>query len=424
MTHARLSPSGSKRWMNCPGSSALIASQLASGEIKESTSRFASEGTVAHEIGEECLKGKYSQASDTIGEEREADGFKFTVNEEMVRAVQIYVDYVYEHFINMSDDLIVEQRCSLEPLGIPGLDGGTSDAIIIDRVNNILHVFDYKHGAGVKVYAEENEQGMQYGLGALMALEQAPGEEDFQLDEWKVVVHIIQPRADWDRPTSKWEISASDLYEWCNEKLIPAAKAANEPDAPLIPGDSACRWCNANCPKLYEMTQQQAMIDFDIDDEPELAKPEHLTVHQRAQVVLHASKIRNFLKTVEENVRLEILNGSQDYATYLKPVKGRSTRVLTDEAKCPDFSPLLEIVPHEEVFAFKTKTLSEIENAVKLVYKKQGKKAPAKLAKEYVSSFCDKKEGIVTLAPLSDKRAAVEIEGDFDNLIETENVDI
>ncbi len=422
MTHARLSPSGSKRWMNCPGSSALIASQLASGEIKESTSRFASEGTVAHEIGEECLKG-LTELELTLGQVRKADGLSFTVTDEMIRAVRVYIDYVYEYFVNTSDEMLVEQRCSLTPLGIPGLDGGTSDAIIIDRVDKILHVFDYKHGAGVKVYAEENEQGMQYALGALMDLEQRMGDE-FKLDEWQVRIHIIQPRADWDRPTSKWEISASDLYEWCREILIPTAKAANQPDAKLIPGDSQCRWCNANCPKLYEITQQQAMIDFDIDDEPELAKPEHLTVHQRAQVVLHASKIRNFLKTVEENVKLEILHGSQDYSTYLKPVKGRSTRVLKDEASDPDFSPLLDIVQHEEVFAFKTKTLSEIENAVKLQYKKQGKKAPAKLAKEYVTSLCDKKEGSIALAPLSDKRAAVEIEGDFDNLIETENVDI
>lgn len=48
--HARLSASGSSRWLNCPGSVRLEE------EFPDTTSPYALEGTLAHSIGELKLK--------------------------------------------------------------------------------------------------------------------------------------------------------------------------------------------------------------------------------------------------------------------------------------------------------------------------------------------------------------------------------
>ena len=51
-THARLSPSASKQWLSCPGSIQLCE-QI---KIKDKGSKYSAEGSVAHNLGEKCLK--------------------------------------------------------------------------------------------------------------------------------------------------------------------------------------------------------------------------------------------------------------------------------------------------------------------------------------------------------------------------------
>ena len=408
MAHAKLSPSSSKRWMNCPGSVHLIEQATKAGKIKEKPSRHAAEGTVAHEIGEMCLR-KNLEPSSFLGKTMSADGFDFVVSEEMVSAVQVYVDYIDGCMANFGyayAALEVEVRCSLKDLEVPGLDGGTSDAVIVCHDEKYIKVVDYKHGAGVKVYAEQNTQAMQYALGALIKLER----QGYDISGYQVVIVIVQPRVDWDNPISTWETSAGELYEWCNDELIPAAVACLEPDAPVVAGDDQCKFClvAGDCPKLYEQTQQTALVDFDAVDQPEFPAAESLTVEQKIQVLRHESTIKKFLSSVAEQVKSEIEAGSVDYRGHFKLVEGRSSRKLTDEAMDPDFSPLLDLLDHYEVFEFRTKTLSSIENSIKLKFKKKGVKGFAKAAKEQLNKFCYKPKGGATLAPASDKRPEIE----------------
>ena len=49
--HAKLAPSASSRWMNCPASIALEAKYP---ELPES--EYAEEGTAAHSLAERCLR--------------------------------------------------------------------------------------------------------------------------------------------------------------------------------------------------------------------------------------------------------------------------------------------------------------------------------------------------------------------------------
>ncbi len=407
MTHARLSPSGAKRWMNCSGSPHLIAKLTAEGKIKHrTTSIHAAKGTVEHEIGEICLRDNKSPA-DFIGTTMAADGFEFEVNHEMAQSVEIYVNYVLDS-APCGVELQIETPCSLKPLGVDGLDGGTSDAILIDRTNETIEVVDYKGGAGVKVYAEENEQAMQYALGALLDIDKRETQRggEFNAGNWTLIITIVQPKADWDRPIDTWEINGRALYDWCEETLIPDAEAC-VPGAPLTPGDDQCRFCDAKgaCLALHQLTQETAMVDFDVVDDAQFPNVESMTAEQKVQVLKHAGKITKFLAAVKAQVLSELGQASDEYRGMYKLVRGRSKRVLNDDARDPDFSPLLEVVEHSDVFEpVTTKSLTHIENAVKLKFQESGVKAPAKKAKELVTEHCDKEEGNVTIAPWSDKR--------------------
>src|SRR5688572_4731642 len=85
--HAKLAPSASHRWINCPGSIRMSA-----GEGSSET-EYAAEGTCAHEIAAECLRfGR--DALDYEGTEHKVGKFEFVVDEEMIEGVQLYVDHV------------------------------------------------------------------------------------------------------------------------------------------------------------------------------------------------------------------------------------------------------------------------------------------------------------------------------------------
>lgn len=132
-THAKLSPSASKRWMNCPGSVQLIEQLTNEGKIEENaTSPWAEEGSAAHALAEKCLL-EHNDAIDYLNQKIYGD---FKVTEEMAEAVQVYLDFVHG-CINAADDelldttLEVEVKCSLKPYRVKGLDGGTSDTVLI-----------------------------------------------------------------------------------------------------------------------------------------------------------------------------------------------------------------------------------------------------------------------------------------------------
>ena len=94
MSHAKLSPSASKRWLACPGSIRLGA------DMPNQSSAAAEEGTQAHALAESIL----------LGNEIIPDDFDMLAN------VRVYTDYVQDLVKETGGDLFVEgiqQRCFL-----------------------------------------------------------------------------------------------------------------------------------------------------------------------------------------------------------------------------------------------------------------------------------------------------------------------
>ena len=408
--HARLSPSAAKRWMTCPGSIKAIERL----NIQDKPSRFAAEGTVAHEVHELCLVNN-QLAKNYFGKTITADGMKFKVNQDMVDAVQMSLDYI-QYRIDMAEleglsvEVQVEVRSSLEYLGIPGLDGGTSDVVLLfwgdDELVGI-EVFDYKHGAGIAVECIDNPQIMCYGLG-ICAKYQAKA-------ELPVRITISQPRAHHpDGRIRHWNTTAEHLMRWKDEELVPRAKETLEEDAKFQPSDDGCRFCPlaGNCPALYKRSQEVAMIDFDeCEDDVHLPDVETLTAEQKKFIMDHAGVIRSFIVAVENQVKKEVDHGSQEYEGSYKLVRKTTRRKFAEDALDEFTSPLLDHLDYTDIYEEKSRSITEIERRLKKVI-------GVKAAKEVMDEITIRPEGVLVIAPISDKRKAEQSSfiGDFNGI--------
>lgn len=374
IAHAKLSASGSSRWLNC------TASVKVSEQYASTSSKFAEEGTCAHELAEICLKDLSKSPSDFIGQTLN-DAPSVTVDSEMAEHVENYVAYC----LQFKGDLFVEQQVDFSTWVPDGF--GTSDCIV---VGDIVHIIDLKFGKGVEVYAEQNTQAMLYALGVINEYDFLYDFSDDQVFE----LHIYQPRrAHYD----SWQITKADLLKWA-EWVSEKANEALSDNAQFNPSDKACQWCphKANCVALQKFTESVISAEFENLDLP---SPESVDVEN---VLKNKALIEGWLKAVEQVVFDKLSNG-ENVPGY-KLVAGRSNRKWSDENLAID--TLSETVEDEKLF---TKKFLTVPQAEKLIGK-------AEFSEKY-SELVVKPEGKPTLAPESDKRPSINDVSDcFENI--------
>ena len=381
--HAVLGASSSKRWMNCPGSVRLSA------PFPDTTSKYATEGTLAHGLLEGCLTpGSWSDDPHAyVGEIIETDGIEGEVTEDMATAVKVAVDEVHALIKEYVDGtMTLEERFDLSPLNPPEPMFGTGDVVI--RTGDHLHLVDYKHGQGVVVEVEENTQLMYYALGAAVASGKIPATID---------VTIIQPRAPHaDGPVRTYSFDRATLIEFKHE-LFKAAEATQVDDAPLAAGDW-CRFCKAAavCPAKKAQAETVAMTVFadDVEEVSTSPAPETLTDEDLATVLAQGADVMQWIRDVEAYALGRMEDGHA--IPGFKLVRGRSLRKWTD----PDAAS--KYLGRKGVSADQRYTK-------KLVSPNKAEKALRALGCDitFLEKFWEKPEGAVKIVPEADKRPAI-----------------
>lgn len=163
--HAKLSPSGSKRWFACPGSLVLEA------PIPNRANTYSDDGTAMHTLAALCLT-EHRRATHWVGQDFavEAPGEPerlVTITDDMAELVQGYVDTV--RVFGIGNETMVEQRVDFSQFVQLPDQFGTADAIVIDDRAGEVIIVDLKTGH-TPVVVEENTQMLLYALGVVAKL--------------------------------------------------------------------------------------------------------------------------------------------------------------------------------------------------------------------------------------------------------------
>lgn len=294
-THSKFGASKMSRILACPGSVALEE------KFPDKKGADAQTGSVAHRVAEKALLNKCSTdvfiGKDVLME----DGSIGFCDEEMAKAVQVYVDEVRRWEAELPGAVVAaEIEGSLE--WIDKDCWGTND-VAIRQTFGTLVVLDYKHGAGVPVDVLKedgsvNPQLMQY---ALQALGKPPKSKVENYET--VIVGIVQPRSFHpDGPVRYAPAMAPEqIREWGDTVLKPGIKAAKKRNAPLHAGDQ-CRFCKAaqGCPEIHRQANAAALDAFGPGDEPQPLDPVVMTPEQIAKVLKYEKLLGDWVKSVKE----------------------------------------------------------------------------------------------------------------------------
>lgn len=391
-SHSRLSPSKRHRWSKCPGS---VRAERA---YKNVSGKAAIDGTHSHTLLEACLINKKSPLEYIGTTLTDKDG-EFHVNSDRAERVNIAYEYIQmkvgiAQASGKNVKVITESKVSLFPITFRSDLDGTVDVQII--TDDSIEVIDYKDGMGI-VDVEDNPQLIQYTLGALAENPTFNG---------MVEMTIIQPRA-----LLKSMHTVNSVSTWVNDmmrhlpNIIREALATDAPDAPLIPGESQCKFClhKGACPALMNASLSIISPDDSGDLSTQLANSEATGMSNwDIQRVLEAAPmIRTFIAGVEEEALSRFRKGSVVPGFKVIQGSGQRSWKLEDSEIAAKLTKMG--IPKADVF--KSNVIS-IAQAEKLKWtKKNGEER--RLSKRQIdlmnSEYVERSTGSLKVVPESEK---------------------
>ena len=398
-THANLSPSKRHRWGVCPGS---IREEAKYPEDRSGPA--AIDGTHTHTMLEFCLSGPW-EPEELVGQTMQDDDGKFLIDDDRAERVRIAVDYVKQRVVEQPGcKVIAEQRVNPKRLIARNDMSGTVDIQI--HGTDVLEIVDYKDGMGA-VQAEGNAQLELYAVGAL-----ADVGEPYP---WKRVrMTIIQPKmALRGQPAiTSHEVDISEILAIVDRLVIEGA-AVDAPDAPLVPGESQCKFCKAkgSCAALASNVMKeigimfQPVMSLDVAQQSADKDPSTMDDGQILSIMEAAPLMRQLLEGVEKEALRRLQSGQA--ITGLKLVNGRGSRAwaLQDDEIA---EKLIKMgIPKGSVY--ETKLVSPAK-AEKLTWEKRdGTKVQLteRQLKRMEQEYVVKMAGKLAVATESDSRPAV-----------------
>ncbi len=349
--HSPLGASSAERWMKCPGSVTLIKS-LGLGESDDS--EYSREGTLAHEVLSNCLRQK-------------VDAWELCSETDMALAVQEGVD-VCRSLITPHGVTYIEEHITSD---IHEDFAGTVDFAHV--ADSLLNVVDYKHGVGIPVEVDHNPQLLYYAFGILQK----------HPDVRRVVIRIVQPRCPHSEGSvRKFVISAEELTEWVETTLAPAMERTNF-DHTLDAGPH-CRFCPAKlvCPLMKSLFEAACTSDH-----TEVINMTDDILGRQFKLV---DVVYMYLKAIKDEVSRRVLSGRKIESAKL--VAKKSDRIYREGAQ-----DVFNETFREEAFSTTLKSPAQMEKL-------------GDTAKQMVREWAYQPQTGYTVAPVSDKRRAVELE--------------
>ena len=365
--HALLGASSAARWIAC------TPSARATEHLPGGTSKYAEEGTRAHELCEGTLRHRLAE-----WEHDQPVNFLLKAPDnppEMIKAADQYVSFIHDLWVGFPcrPGVFIEQGVDVSRWVPQGF--GTCDCLLIG--GGLLHIIDFKYGQGVPVNPERNPQLMYYALGAYELFRET--------DEIEVVrMSIVQPRMQEEPQT--WELPLADLLTWAREVLAPAAHMAWRGEGEFVTGEH-CRFCKAHPACRAWKDKYGPLAGFEPYPEPVTLSDEEL-----GEWLQKLEGLAAYAKDLEEYAQQALLDGRS--LPGWKLVQGRSTRKWTDQ------DAAFQQMEHDGIneAMLYTRTPISLTAAEKMIGKK-------KFA-ETMSAFITRAPGAPKLAADSDPRPA------------------
>lgn len=299
--HAKLGPSGAKRWMTC------TKSMKFEQQFQDQESEFAMEGTDAHTYAEMIVNAEW----DNIAIFKQESEF---YNGEMEEEIRKYIDMVYNEFsISRYYDpnaiLIPEMRVYFEEWVPEGF--GTADTTIIG--GGWLKLIDLKYGKGVPVQAYDNPQLKIYALGAYMMYKSL-------YDIKNIEMVIGQPRLN---SLTRFTMSVEDLLKWADSELKPLAHMAYNGGGEYKAGDH-CRFCRGKQRCKVYAEYMMGINTYGFRDPNLLTNADLGDILSRVDAMVNwASDVKSYALSQAENKGAKIPGW--------KLVEGRSNRIIKNQ---------------------------------------------------------------------------------------------
>lgn len=430
MAHAFLSPSGAPAWTRCEAKVHLEKG------LPDKSGKDAAEGTAAHFLRAHCLSTGEDTAqhldrlivlwshpeSDSRGEGFQDELFNgdelvvlgaFAVTDEMADAVQRSID-VIRTIMDGHPDAELHVEVPLDISTITGEEGakGTSDTVILLHSAKTLIVDDYKHGRGVAVPSEDNEQLVIYAGAAL-------AEFDLVGDWQHITMRISQPRINND---SEWTITRDELLARLDAISATAKRIREGDELTLVatPGEKQCRFCKAKatCKALRdevatavtggtytpatpeEFENLMAFASDPRESQAFDAQSEASEALWLAQCMGQVDLIEDWCKAIRAETERRLLAGA-DVPGY-KLVEGRrGARKWTNEKDAEEALKAMR-VKHDQMYDYSVISPTSAEKLAKaeVIGPRQWPKLQALITQS---------DGKPSVAPVSDKRPAISV---------------
>lgn len=403
--HARYAMSSASTWLTCTASAGLSATVPPLPDEE-----YSLQGTAAHALLEMCVGTLIFDAALVFADMAAEIPNSELLEPACIEAVQVCLDYV-AGLTELDPGATVRSESRVRFAPRPDVCYGTCDIIVDLPTFNAVYVIDYKHGVGMMVEVEENDQILGYGVSAITT-------HSLSRDR-AFVLAIVQPRAHHKRgAVREWHVSIERL-DMQRDMMVAAIDDGESDNPTFAPSAERCRWC-AGC-AVCRVAEQEGLKPFGITSykQADTAHLPDIDTLDPARLAYMLSAI-DLIKAYGKNVfaRAMHLARSGVYIPGYKLVEARAERQFEYDTETT-LLMLRELtegqIPDDEFAPRQLTGITDIEAKLKRWARARHTKRNAKnkaseeISQQFALLTTKQSSGNMSLVPETDKRQAAPV---------------